>query len=121
MIPDVRLAADAADARIDENWGSLTWLASQKLGNAHGLTLGRVVIRKDMSNPPHSHTTCEEVLYLLRGELEHVVGSDVYILKAGDTLSVGAGMRHYATSIGDEDADMIVAYSCGNRDFQPEP
>jgi len=117
----VRLAADAADDRIDEDWGSLTWLASQKLENAVALTLGRVVIRKDMSNPPHSHPTCEEVLYLLRGELEHVVGNYVYILKAGDTLTVDAGVPHCATSIGDEDADMIVVYSSGTRDFKPEP
>jgi len=77
----VRMAADAADARIDEDWGGLTWLASQELGNAVGLTLGRVVIKAGMSNPRHSH----------------------------------------ATALGDEDADMIVAYSSGNRDFQPEP
>ncbi len=121
MTISVRAAHAAADARIDEDWGSLCWLASQKLGNAVGLTLGRVVIKAGRSNPRHSHSTCEEVLYLLRGELEHVVGNAVYILKAGDTLTVDAGVPHCATSIGDEDADMIVAYSSGSRDFQPEP
>ena len=56
----VRAASDADAARIDEDWGSLCWLASQKLGNAQGLTLGRVVIKAGMSNPRHSHSTCEE-------------------------------------------------------------
>jgi len=120
MTMAVRLAADAADARIDEDWGSLTWLASQKLGNAEGLTVGRVVIKKGMSNPRHSHANCEEVLYLLRGKLDHTVGDASIILEAGDTLTVDAGVPHSAASIGDEDADMIVAYSSGNRDFHPE-
>jgi len=116
----VRTAADADAACIHEPWGSLCWLASRKLGNAEGLTIGRVVVKKGMSNPRHSHANCEEVLYLLRGKLEHTVGDARIILEAGDTLAVGAGVPHNATSIGDEDADMVVAYSSGARDFQPE-
>ncbi|MFW6162751.1 MAG: cupin domain-containing protein [Planctomycetota bacterium] len=116
----VRSASDADAARIDEDWGSLTWLASQNLGNGEGLTVGRVVIKAGHSNPRHSHSACEEVLYLLSGRLEHTVGDDAVVLEAGDTLSVGPGIAHNATALGDEDADMIVAYSSGSRDFQPE-
>jgi quercetin dioxygenase-like cupin family protein len=114
-----RLPADAAaSARIDESWGSLTWLAGRKVGNAEGLTLGRVVIRRGMSNPAHRHPNCEEALYLLAGRLRHYVGAEEVILEAGDTLVVGAGTSHYAVSIGDEDADMVVAYSSGERGFE---
>ena len=116
----VRVAAAAAAARIDEDWGSLTWLASQKLGNAEGLTLGRVVIKAGKSNPRHSHSTCEEVLYLLGGRIEHTVGDASVVLEAGDTLTVGPNVVHNAVNIGDEDADMIVVYSSGNRDFHLE-
>jgi len=116
----VRTASEAEAVRIDEDWGSLCWLASQKLGNAQGLTVGRVVIKAGMSNPRHSHSTCEEVLYLLRGRLEHTVGDAVVVLEAGDTLTVGPGIAHNATALGEEDADMIVAYSSGSRDFHLE-
>lgn len=115
----VRRAAEAAGHRIDEAWGSLTWLASQPIGNARGLTLGRVVIRRGMSNPRHRHPNCEEVLYLLRGRLEHTVGEHTVVLEAGDTLVLDAGVPHNATSVGEEDADMIVAYSSGVRQFLP--
>jgi quercetin dioxygenase-like cupin family protein len=50
--------------------------------------VGRVIIQPGRSNPRHSHTTCEEVLYLLRGRLRHTVGDEVVILEAGDTLTV---------------------------------
>ncbi len=112
-------AADAASARIDESWGSLAWLAGKKVGNAQGLTLGRVVIKAGMSNPPHRHPNCEEALYLLKGRLRHFVGVEEVVLEAGDTLVVGAGSSHYAVNIGDEDAEMIVAYSSGERGFEP--
>ncbi len=109
--------ADARARRTDADWGSLTWLAGQGVGNADGLTLGRVVIRAGHSNPAHSHGNCEEALYLLAGRLEHAVGDETVTLEPGDTLTVPAGVAHHARSVGDEDADMIVAYSAGDREF----
>ena len=120
MPGNVRPASEAAAHRIVEDWGSLVWLASQKIGNAKGLTLGRVVIKAGTSNPKHSHPNCEEALYLLQGRLEHTIGDESVTLEAGDTIVLDAGIPHNAASIGDEDADMIVAYSSGVRGFQPE-
>ncbi len=117
----VRRAAEAEGQRIAEGWGSLNWLASAQIGNAEGLTVGRVTIRPGQANPRHSHSTCEEVLHLLAGRLEHWIGDESLILEAGDTLNVPANVAHYAVNIGDGDADMIVAYSSGERDFQPQP
>ena len=113
----VYAAAESNGKKIVEGWGSLTWLASRKIGNAEDLTIGRVVIRKGCCNPRHTHNTCEEVLHLLRGKLEHTMGNEKVVLNAGDTLVVAAGVPHNAVSIGGEDADMIVAYSSGVRDF----
>ena len=76
----VRTAAQAKAAQIDEPWGSLNWLASTPIGNAEGVTLGHVIIRAGQANPRHHHTTCEEVLYLLRGRLRHSMGAETVIL-----------------------------------------
>jgi len=110
-------AGTAEQNRRREAWGNLLWLAGRNQTNATGLTLGRVLIKKGASNPRHAHFNCEEVLYLLSGELEHTVGPDSVRLRAGDTLTVPAGMFHSARSVGDGDADMIVAYSSVDRDF----
>jgi quercetin dioxygenase-like cupin family protein len=120
MEGNYRSIAQAIGKRIDEPWGSLTWLASKALTGCQGMTVGRVVIRQGQSNPRHAHLRCQEVLYLLRGELRHTVGGDSVILHAGDTLVVPAGVFHNAQSIGQEDADMIVTYDSGERDFVPE-
>ncbi len=105
---------------INEDWGSLTWLASEQIGNAKGLTLGRVTMKAGNSNPRHRHPNCEEVLYLLRGRLEHTVGDETFVMSAGDVISIAPGVFHNATCISETDADMIVAYSGGTRGFELE-
>jgi quercetin dioxygenase-like cupin family protein len=104
---------------IAEEWGSLYWLANKQLTNS-GLTLGRVIIKKGQANPRHCHDSCEEVLYLLQGMLKHSLGDETLVLEEGDTLIVPPGVMHNALNIGETDADMIVAYSSGQRDFRKE-
>jgi len=111
---------DAEGKKLNENWGSLTWLGNPQIGNLKNMTVGRVVIKKGHSNPRHAHGNCEELLYLLKGRLEHTMGNEKIILNPGDTLAVTPGVFHNALSIGEEDADMIVCYSSGTRDFLPE-
>jgi quercetin dioxygenase-like cupin family protein len=112
--------ADEADAkRIDEDWGSLTWLASEALTRSD-VTLGRVVIKQGRSNPKHSHPNSTEVLYLLRGKLWHVIGEEAMLMHPGDTTTIPAGVPHAAFSVGDQDAEMIVVYPTGQRRFEPE-
>ena len=112
----VRNARDADAARIDEDWGSLTWLAGGKIGNAAEQTVGRVTIKKGCCNPRHHHPNCEEVLVLLAGRLEHTVGDDQTVtLEPGDTIVIAADIQHNAHSVGDVDADMIVVFSCADR------
>lgn len=105
---------------IDHGWGSLTWLASSELTGTRGVTLGRTIIRPGERNPRHRHNTCEELLHVLRGRLRHSVDEESVVLESGDTLTIPAGVFHNAMNIGDEDADVIVAYSTGQRDFELE-
>jgi quercetin dioxygenase-like cupin family protein len=120
MLTKVVTDAEAQAKRIDEDWGSLTWLAGRKQGNAEGLTLGRVVIKVGFCNPRHIHGNCEEVLYLMKGKLEHTLSDEKVVLEAGDTITIPTGAAHNAVSVGDEDADMIVAYDSADRGFKVE-
>jgi quercetin dioxygenase-like cupin family protein len=104
---------------VVEDWGTLTWLASAEFTSSH-ITVGRVVIKQGRSNPRHCHDNCEEVLYLLQGELKHSFADESVEMTAGDTLVLPAGVMHNAVSKGDMDADMIVTYSSGERDFRLE-
>ncbi len=122
MKPGIIIRKQAAEAAaIHEEWGSLQWTATAELTATPGLTLGRVVLKPGASNPRHSHPNCDEVLYVLKGRLQHETGGEITILEAGDTLAIPAGVPHQAVNIGTEDADTMVVYSSGQREFKLEP
>lgn len=120
MKHNIVTAQQTAERQIVEDWGSLAWLAGAKINDSEGLTLGRVVIHPGCCNPRHTHNNCDEVLYLMSGRVAHSIDDETVTLEAGDTLLVPAGTVHHAVSVGDVDADMIVAFSSGHRDFIPE-
>lgn len=110
-------AGEVEADRVAASWGELRWIAGGDVGNAEGLTLGRVIIKPGQANPRHCHRRCEEVLYLLAGRLEHTLGDASHRLEPGDVITIPAGVFHNARAIGEEDAEMIVAFSSGERDF----
>lgn len=108
--------AESDASRLSFDWGSILWLANPQIGNTQQVTLGRTVIEPGCENPRHCHSRTDEVLYLLQGRLTHTLGSDSVTLEAGDTICIPAGVFHNAINTGNEDADMIVAFT-GERDF----
>ncbi|MCX7015634.1 MAG: cupin domain-containing protein [Candidatus Sumerlaeota bacterium] len=115
-----RVTRMAQTQPIVEDWGAIRWVAGRALGNAESVTVGLVTIRRGRSNPRHSHPNSEEVLHLLQGRLEHTFGAERAILEPGDTIVIAPGAPHNARSIGDQDAEMVVAYPTGDRRFHRE-
>ena len=111
--------SDASTKRSD--WGTLQFVAGTAINGSKGVSAARVTINAKTANTRHSHPTCEEVLYLVKGKLKHYVGAEAYDMVAGDCIAIPAGVPHYAINTGDEAADMLVMYSAGERDFKLEP
>lgn len=105
----------------EQEWGSLTWMASAALGNADTLTVGRCVIFPGHANPLHSHPNCAEVLTLLQGRIAHTVeaGGEVE-MGSGDTITIPSGLPHRARNIGDTEAIMFIAFDSAHREFRLE-
>ena len=72
-------------------------------------------INAGMTNPKHYHPNCDEVLYLLEGEVDHSLGGDVVHLTPGMTMHIPTGMIHNAVNCGTIVARMVIAYSSGDR------
>ncbi len=118
--PNAELRKAEQHAVITEDWGSLSWLAGKKIGNAEGLVLGRAKIKPGKTNPRHRHPKAEEVLYLLKGSIKHTLGDRTIIMNAGDTITIAPGVFHNASCISEEEADAIIVYSEGVRGFELE-
>jgi len=116
----LRKSAETLAQTRRHEWGTLQFFAGRLINGAMGVSGARVVINRAGANTRHSHPTCEEVLYLLQGHLRHYVGDQAYEMAPGDCIAIPAGVPHYAINTGGEDADMIVMYSAGERDFKVE-
>jgi quercetin dioxygenase-like cupin family protein len=111
----VARGAPQADPDVKANGYAIKWLFSGQSSPGAEQTLGYVVIDPGQKNPLHAHPNCEEVLYLISGELDHSLGDAVYRLKAGDAIRVPAGAKHDARCVSAAPAEMVVCYSVPDR------
>ena len=111
------VARGAPQAKPDVAAGGYTikWLFSGETAPGAEQTLGYVVIQPGQKNPLHAHPNCEELLYLISGELDHSLNGATYRLRPGDAIRVPAGARHDARCAGPEPATMVVCYSVPDR------
>lgn len=119
IVPYSRVPDGEGD-RLSYDWGEIRWIVSGARGNSDAITFGRVTIRAGRSNPPHSHSNCDEVLYLLSGQLEHAVGGDICVLRPGDAIVIRRGVAHHARAVGEHDAVMVVTYPTPERQIRHE-
>jgi mannose-6-phosphate isomerase-like protein (cupin superfamily) len=102
------------------DWGSLAWAVNGKAGNCNTMTLGRVIIKADKANPHHRHGNCDELLYLISGELDHYAEDIGTVrMKPGDVIVIPLGVIHNARCVSKTDAETIVIYSSAAREFEP--
>lgn len=99
----------------DQQWGRLVWMVSGALGSSQTLTVGRCIIRPGEQNPRHFHPNCDEVLYVLRGTIEHTVDDAVFPMSAGDIVSIPQGSTHNARNVGTEEAEFVIVFNTADR------
>jgi quercetin dioxygenase-like cupin family protein len=115
----VARGAPTAAPDVDTPGYRIKWLFSGRTAPGAEQTLGYVVIQPGQKNPLHAHPNCEEVLYLISGQIDHSLENEVYRLNPGDAIRVPAGMKHDARCVGDVPAAMVVCYSVPNREMVP--
>jgi mannose-6-phosphate isomerase-like protein (cupin superfamily) len=114
---DVVARGDDRTADVTTSAYEVRWLFSGALDPGACQTVGYVVIRPGQSDPVHVHPNCEEVLYLLSGELDHAIDGSVFRLGPGDAIRIPAAARHNARAIGPEPAGMVVLYNVPDREL----
>ena len=64
-----------------------------------------------MGVPRHTHTREDEVYYVLSGELEVIVGDEVFILREGDTLIAPRDIPHQLRNSGNTENHYLLIFS----------
>lgn len=97
------------------DWGSLTWYVSKEIGGLEDITVGKCVIKPGYSNPMHLHPNCKEILQVQEGTIIHSYeGQEIRMVK-GETIIIPASILHNATNIGDDDAQLTIVFTTGER------
>jgi mannose-6-phosphate isomerase-like protein (cupin superfamily) len=116
-MPNVNVVVQHLDKQepIKSDWGVLHWLMDSKHDPQSAQTFGVVEIYPGKHNALHSHPNCEEILYVLSGSCEHVVGNKRVTLHPGDLVRVPIGVPHQAFVIGSEPLRAVISYSSPDR------
>jgi mannose-6-phosphate isomerase-like protein (cupin superfamily) len=114
----LRRGALDAGSGVEHPWGWLNFVSELATTRVDGVTVGMANIVPSSENPLHIHGNCSEIILLLSGSVEHVVGEQIVDLTAGDVLIVPPGVPHQARSVGSTPAEMVVVYNSGQRGFQ---
>ena len=96
-------------------WGTLQWLANDRLLPGAAQTLGLCHIHPGRRNPLHFHPNCEEVLHVLSGRGEHALDGDRIVLTPGMTILIPTGAKHNLANTGLETLVCLIAFSSGDR------
>ena len=64
-----------------------------------------------MMVPRHTHTREDEVYYVLKGELEVIVGDEVFNLRTGDTLMAPRDIPHRLRNSGNVENHYLLMFS----------
>ncbi len=112
--PFVAAQADLPEESFD--WGTLKWLANDRLSPGAAQTLGICHISPGHKNPVHYHPNCEEMLYMLAGHGQHSYNGQLVSLSPGSTMRVPSGVQHNLHNTGPDPIICLISFSSGRRE-----
>jgi quercetin dioxygenase-like cupin family protein len=113
----VRRSVGAAAEATD--FGSVQWASREGDPAGAEMTVGLAVFHAGKSNVEHVHPNCEEAVYVLEGEVEHTLGDQRTVLRAGDLIVVPRGVPHRLLNRGNAPIRAFIVFSAPDRQFQP--
>jgi oxalate decarboxylase/phosphoglucose isomerase-like protein (cupin superfamily) len=123
MIQGKRLVRPEEQPTSQFGWGQIKFLCEPGLCNAEHLTVGHVKLGPGQGHLRHNHPGSEEILFILKGEGEQMVETDLeenggeaefFRVQAGDLVHIPASVFHQTVNTGAEAMELLAVYSpCG--------
>jgi quercetin dioxygenase-like cupin family protein len=108
------------DSRAEaQTFGSVEWASREGSPAGAETTIGLAVFDAGKSNVEHVHPNCEEVVYVLDGEVEHTLGDQSTVLRAGDLIVVPRNVPHRLINRSATAARTYIVFSSPDRQFVP--
>lgn len=116
---DLQVRRKAGERAEQTDFGSVHWAVKQGDPDGAEQTLGVAVFDAGKGNVEHVHPNCEEIIFLLTGDVEHTLGDQATVLAPGDLIVVPRGVPHRLVNVGDDPARALVVFSSPDRQFEP--
>lgn len=100
---------------VDYDWGAIKWICDRKVTPDSLQSFGYAYVMPGKTNPEHRHMTCEEIIYMLAGELKVYAHGECIILRPGQTALIPKGVRHKVVNEGWEPVLYIASFSAAFR------
>lgn len=71
---------------------------TRQIVSGENMTLGLHEVQANLELKPHSHPH-EQVVLILKGELEYTVGEEKSVIKPGEVLIIPSNVVHYASRV----------------------
>ena len=97
----------------------MEWKANQNLSGS-SVSVGRLILLPGFSDPSHSHSNADEVIFLFKGTIRVKMGGSEVWLQPGDALTIPLKLAHQINNDGLETAEMTLSYSSGIRKYTAE-
>ena len=102
---------------VTTSWGHLSWLLGAGSAPIDGAeqTFGVVTINPGQRNPLHMHPNCEELLFVISGTCDHLLGDETYQMGPGSVIRIPRGVPHWAKCTSEEPLKVVVSFSSPDR------
>jgi len=107
-----------ADAEMT-SWGSVQWAVREGDPPGAEQTFAIAVFDAGEGNVEHTHPNCEEIVYVIEGEIEHTLGDERTRLGPGDLIVVPRDVPHRLVNTSGAPTRAIIVFSSPDRQFVP--
>jgi mannose-6-phosphate isomerase-like protein (cupin superfamily) len=117
---NVGVVARAADAEVLVlPGGSSLQLLAEGDGTSETMTVHRATVRAGaLGASPHHHIETTELLYVLSGSLQVLVGDEIVRADEGDAVVIPPGVAHAFAATADSDAELLDVVTPGRKRFE---
>ena len=116
---DTQVRRKVGDGAETTDFGTLQWVVREGDPAGAETTIGLATFSAGKSNVQHIHPNCEEVVYVLDGQVEHTLGAQSTVLQAGDLIVVPRGVPHRLLNRSLDDVRAYIVFSSPDRQFVP--
>jgi oxalate decarboxylase/phosphoglucose isomerase-like protein (cupin superfamily) len=94
------------------DWGTLKMHNEPAVTGSMRFSSGVVVVKPGMGHSRHNHPGCDEIIYVISGEIEQMIDDETPLrLHAGASIFIPADVYHSTLNVGWKPAELFIIYA----------